>query len=195
MTRRFYWAHEETSYVAGKKDSPDGIEVKQIIRNRFLLGVTGAVFLSLCMSPGISGERDPDGHEFEGVIIGLARVSVPPGPGERDSTFPPVANVKIYLTDDAQLLAGGSDPGTIAFSGANGRFTLWDLSRGGGRRKLTGVWSPAEGGSITAQVTVYEVTGPRYNPDFLPLANKFRQSHNVGSVNIGFSSPFPVPAP
>jgi hypothetical protein len=168
--------------------------VKKTLGNRVLHKFLCAACLSLCVTPGISGEGDPDGREFQGVIIGLARVSVPPGPGERYSTFPPVANVKIYLSDDAQLLAGGTDPVTIAFSGADGRFTLWDLLRGGGRRKVTGVWSPAEGSPITAHVTADEVTGPRYNPDYLPTADKFRQSHNVGSVNIGFSRPFPVPA-
>jgi hypothetical protein len=125
--------------------------------------------------------------------MGIARISVPPGPSQTGFTFQPVANVKIYLSDDAQILAGGAEPSIIAISQADGKFTFWDPAIGGGRRDVAAVWTPPGGIAITAHVTATEVMARQTEANSLPAADTLRHSKNSGWVTLLFNPPVPAP--
>ena len=168
--------------------------MKQSLVNRVLPKFLCAAFLSLCITAGISGERDPDGRDadLQGVLLSVARVSIP---GQRSPVFQAVANVKVYLTDDAQLQAGNAEPGTVAFSGTDGKLALWDPKFGGGKRSVMAVWTTPDGSLLNGRAEGSEMTTRAPGPNAAPAPLTFWQTKNVGWVIVGFSFPVPIATP
>ena len=166
--------------------------------NRRLRAFSCTVLLSLGFALAMMAASEPAGLEAQGVLMGIARISILPGPGQRGFTFQPVANAKIYLSDDAQLLAGGTEPGIVAISQEDGKFTFWDPSVGGGRRDVTAVWTPPGSSAITSHMTTTEVMARSSDADSRPAAETLRKSKNSGWVTLLFnpqaSAPLSAPA-
>jgi hypothetical protein len=168
--------------------------VKKTLVNRVLLKFLCVAFLSLCIAAGIAAERDADGRDpdFQGVLLSVTRISIP---GQRNPVFLDVGNIKVYLTDDPQLQAGGLEPGNVAFSRADGRLVLWDPKFGGGKRSVMAVWTAPDGNPLTARFEGSEMAIRPAGPDSAPRPKTFWDTKNIGWVIIGFSSPVPIPAP
>jgi hypothetical protein len=160
--------------------------VKQTLGNRVLPRFFGAVFLLLCITLGISCERERDGREFQGAVMGFANLIVRQGLSDRDWTYQRLANVKVFFTNDAQLQAGGSEPGIVAFSRADGGFILWDPSIGGGRHNVTAIWAPPDHVSETAHQVGDEGEARPLGPNYVPSEDTFRKTHNVGWAPLQF---------
>jgi hypothetical protein len=166
------------------------------ISSRAIVGLTGgnralprfscAVLLFLCIALGISCERERDGRDFQGGVMGFANLYVRHGLSDKDSTFQRLANVKVYFTNDAQLQAGESEPGIIAFSRADGAFILWDPLIGGGKRNVTAIWAPPDRNSETAHQVGDEGEARALGPNYVPSEDTFRKTHNVGWAPLLF---------
>ncbi len=137
-----------------------------------------------------SFERDLVGVASQGVLVGKVLRTIPPGPGQVSPTYIGIPGAKVYLSDDAQLASGGSQPGKMAVSQADGTFSLWDPKLGGGTRKVT-----ATTGSETIEATAFEVDAAQPDPLYFPNAQIFQEYRNLGKVNITFPPAVPPPPP
>ncbi|HEX4965048.1 MAG TPA: Ig-like domain-containing protein [Thermoanaerobaculia bacterium] len=128
------------------------------------------------------------GIASQGVVVGKVRRIVPPGPGKTDPTYTGIGGAMVYLSDDDQIGGGGSIPGAVAISQADGTFSIWDRKLGGGTRKVTAVV-----GSEKVEATAFEVDAAQPDPVFFPNVQIFQYYRNVGKVNIAFPSLTPSP--
>jgi hypothetical protein len=135
-----------------------------------------------------SFERFLVGVASPGLIVGKVRRIVPPAAGQTDPTYVGIAGAEVYLSDDAQLGAGASQPGEVAISQDDGTFSIWDPRLGGGTRKVTAVF-----GKETVEATAFEVDAAQPDPVFFPNVDIFRYYRNVGKVSIAFPPLAPPP--
>ncbi len=137
-----------------------------------------------------SFERLLVGVASPGLIVGKVRRIVPPGPGQTDPTYAGISGAEVYLSDDAQLGGGASQPGEVAISQDDGTFSIWDRRLGGGTRKVTATY-----GKETVEATAFEVDAAQPDPVFFPNVEIFRYYRNVGKVSIAFPPLAPPPPP
>lgn len=138
-----------------------------------------------------SNDRLLPGIASQGVMVGKVRRTVPPGPGQADPTYTGIGGAMVYLSDDNQIGGGGTIPGAVAISQADGTFSIWDRRLGGGTRKVTAVV-----GGETVEATAVEVDAAQPDPLYFPNVEIYRQYRNLGKVNLNFAplNP-PQPAP
>lgn len=133
-------------------------------------------------------DANQPGIASQGLIVGKALQTIPPGPGQTEPTFAPLQGAIVWLgsskTQPSQNVA--------ITSNACGEFTIFDPQLGGGPRTVT-AQSPT---GVILQSTANEVNGIQVDDaTFDVTAGLENQYRNIGHINFTFPPTTPPPPP
>ncbi|HEY6308046.1 MAG TPA: Ig-like domain-containing protein, partial [Candidatus Angelobacter sp.] len=135
-----------------------------------------------------SADPNQPGIGSQGLIVGRALQTVPPGPGQTEPTFTPLAGATVWI-------GSGDSPGqNVAItSDACGTFTIFDPQLGGGLRTISAI-SP--NGGPTMHATAEEVNGVQTDDQTYLITEGLENTYrNIGRVTLTFSPVAPPPPP
>jgi hypothetical protein len=138
----------------------------------------------------VSQSSGQPGISSQGLIVGRALQTVPPKPGQTDSTFVPIPGATIWIG-----LANTPSKNVAITSDSCGQFTIFDPQLGGGARDITAKAS-INGSDVILHATAVEVNGVQTDDaTYLVTAGLEGQYRNIGRVTFTFPASTPPPPP